>query len=574
MAFKLPANTEELLSWKWEDIEPGYRALETEELTAENVADWLARWSRVSECVDEIYSRRYTATTVNTVDEQAKAGYAYFLDNIYPKAMDCEQNLKVKLIRSELEPEGFEIPLRNYRSDAALFRAENLELLATEFKYSTEYDEIVGAQTVTWEGKETTIAQLGPHLISPDRATRQRAWEAQMARIYEDRDAINNLWVKSLKLRMEIARNAGQPDYRAYRWKQYYRFDYTPADCLSFHAAIEKVVVPAVKRLLKRHGEQMGIDTVRPWDIDVKNYVDPLNRPALAPFKTVDEQVEVTRRIFDRVDPVLGGYFSRMIESGLVDLPNRKNKGGGAYCQSMNLVRLPFVFCNSVGTHNDVQTLIHESGHAFHVFESANLPYYPQLAYTMEIAEVASMGMELLASPYLERSQGGFYSPAEAARAVSEHLFTSLLFWPYMAVVDAFQHWVYTNPENAMDPDQCDAEWGKQWDRFMQGYDWTGYEKYKVTGWHRKQHIHEVPFYYVEYGLAQLGAVQIWGNALKDQAKAVADYRHALSLAGTRPLPELFQAAGARLAFDAGTLQSAVDLMESQINRLENVAAS
>ena len=393
-----------------------------------------------------------------------------------------------------------------------------------------------------------------------------------MQRYYEDRDAINALWVKNLTLRLKIAKNADKKDYRDFKWHQQYRFDYTPQDCLDFHQAIEEVVVPAVSRLLERHKQQMGVESVRPWDIDLKIYVDPLGRPALIPFENVDEQVAITQTIFNKVDPVLGGYFKQTITDKLVDIPNRKNKGGGAYCTSLNIIRKPFVFCNSVGTHNDVQTLIHESGHAFHVYETANLPYMPQLNVGMEIAEVASMAMELLTSPYLEKSRGGFYSKQEAARAISEHLITSLMFWPYMAVVDAFQHWVYLNPEQAIDPENCDVEWGRQWDRFMQGYDWTGYEDYKNTGWHRKGHIHQVPFYYIEYGLAQLGAVQVWSNSLENQAKAVASYRNALSLGATKPLPVLFEAAGAKLAFDVDTLKKAVDLMESQINKMEELA--
>lgn len=574
MNFKLPASGEELVGWEWANIEPGYMELEGTTLNASNIEEWLARWSRVSECVDEQYNRLYVAASVNTIDEVAEKRFAHFFDTIFQKSQAFEQKLKLKLLESKLEPAGFEVPLRNYRSEVDLFREENLPLLAEEQKLGTEIDKIVGADTVIWDGKETTIMQLGPYLQSADRETRQRAWVAQMQRIYADRDAINAIWVKNLELRQKIAKNAGKKDYREFKWQQQYRFDYTPEDCLKFHSAIETVVVPAVKRLLERHAAQMGIESVRPWDIDLKNYVDPLKRAPLMPFNTVDEQIEKTQAIFNQVDPVLGGYFHQTISDGNVDIPNRKNKAGGAYCTGYSLIRKPFVFCNSVGTHNDVQTLIHESGHSFHVYETANLPYLPQLNVPMEMAEVASMAIELLATPYLEKSKGGFYTTKEAARAISEHLITSLLFWPYMAVVDAFQHWVYLHPEQAMVPENCDAEWGRQWDRFMQGYDWTGYEDFKNTGWHRKIHIHQVPFYYVEYGLAQLGAVQVWGNALNDQAKAVADYRFALSLGATRPLPELFKAANAKLAFDADTLKMAVDLMESQIIKLEELALS
>jgi oligoendopeptidase F len=224
---------------------------------------------------------------------------------------------------------------------------------------------------------------------------------------------------------------------------------------------------------------------------------------------------------------------------------------------------------NAVGLHDDLQTMLHESGHAFHNFERDVLPYSQQRQVGLEFAEVASMGMELLAAPYLAAKDGGVYSDADAARARSEHLEKNILFWPYMAVVDAFQHWVYEHPSDAADPSKCDAQWAAQWDRFMGGVDWSGLEEEKRTGWHRKLHIHQVPFYYVEYGLAQLGAVQVWANALRDQAAAVASYRSALALGGTASLPQLFAAAGAKFAFDPGTLRKYVDLMEQTIEKLE-----
>jgi oligoendopeptidase F len=258
-----------------------------------------------------------------------------------------------------------------------------------------------------------------------------------------------------------------------------------------------------------------------------------------------------------------------MLAEGLTDLANRKNKAPGAYCTAYPTIRRPFVFANAVGIHDDVMTTFHESGHAFHVFETAGISYIQQLAEPMEFAEVASMGMELLASPYLTKNEGGFYSEVEAAHARIEHLESMILFWPFMAVVDSFQQWVYENPARGADPAACDARWGKLWDRFIPAVDWSGYEEIKSTGWHRKQHIHQVPFYYVEYGLAQLGAVQIFGNALKNQAGAVAAYRKALSLGGTVTLPELFAAAGARFAFDSAILKTAVDLMEAVVGELE-----
>ena len=236
----------------------------------------------------------------------------------------------------------------------------------------------------------------------------------------------------------------------------------------------------------------------------------------------------------------------------------------------LDVVHLPFIFMNSVGLHDDVQTLLHEGGHAFHVFETAALPYHQQLSVGMEFAEVASMAMELLSAPYLPSSQGGFYADADAARARIEHLEGTILFWPYMAVVDAFQHWVYEKPQAASDPANCDAQWDALWLRFMPGVDWSGLEQERMTGWQRKLHIFQVPFYYIEYGLASLGAIQVWRNAIQDQAGAVAAYRKALALGGTVPLPVLYDTAGARFAMDSAILRQAVELAETTIDKLQS----
>jgi oligoendopeptidase F len=267
---------------------------------------------------------------------------------------------------------------------------------------------------------------------------------------------------------------------------------------------------------------------------------------------------------------VLGDYFRIMMQEGLLDLDARANKGPGGYCTYFAVAKRPFIFMRAVGLHDDVQTMLHEGGHAFHAFEISNLPYGMQREVGAEFSEVASMGMELLASPYLAAERGGFYSAADAARARREHLEGIILFWPYMAVVDAFQHWVYEHPAEAAHPARCDAHWGEIWARFMPGVDWQGLEQERVTGWHRKLHIHTYPFYYVEYGLAQLGAVQVWANARRDQAAAVAAYRKALALGNTVPFPQLFAAAGARFAFDAGTLQYAVQVVQETIASLED----
>ncbi|MEZ0397134.1 MAG: M3 family oligoendopeptidase [Anaerolineales bacterium] len=568
MLKNLPSTPESLIAWTWPEIEPHYADLASRPLTADGVDEWLADWTRLGEKLEEMYARLALATSVNTADKDADARMSAFLDDIFPQAMAAEQKLKEKLLASGLEPTGFEIPLRNMRAEADLFRQANLPLLAEQQKLGIEYDKIFGAQTVQWEGEEITLTKLGLVFQQPDRARREKAWHLKAERQLADRAAVNDLWQKFMGVRAQIAANAGKPSYREYAWQQRLRFDYTPEDCKSFAAAIEQVVVPAATRIYEKRKQALGLDTLRPWDLTDGWYghpTSPAGAPVLKPFTSIEELVRGASAIFHKVDPVLGGYFDTMVAEGLTDLENRKNKAPGAFCTSFTSLRKPFIFVNAVGTHSDVMTTLHESGHAFHVFETARLPYIQQLTVPMEFAEVASMGMELLASPYLTE----FYTEADAARARIEHLERNILFWPFMAVVDSFQQWVYENPEQGADPAACDAKWGELWDCFIPGVDYSGLEEVKNTGWHRKLHIHQIPFYYVEYGLAQLGAVQIFGNARRDQKQAVADYRKALALGGTVPLPELFQTAGAKFAFDAATLKQAVDLMEAVVAELE-----
>jgi oligoendopeptidase F len=570
MFASLPDNVFDFMHWSWLQIEPYYQDLSERHIDADNVSGWLSDWSQLKALIKDRFERLIVATTVDTTDKAADERLKTFLDEIYPHSQAAEQTLKEKLLASHLEPPGFEVPLRNMRAEAEIFRQENLPLLSEAIRLSTEFDKIIGAQTVTWDGKEVTLAQLRQVYQEIDRERRERAWRMEMERNLADRGAINSLWVKCMELRSQLAENAGMPEYRAYRWKQLHRFDYTPQDCYQFHQAIAEVVVPAMKRILERRRARLAVETLRPWDLEV----DPHQRPPLRPFEQITQLESCTAAIFRHVDPQLGDFFEIMRAEKLLDLENRKGKAPGGYCTEFDVTRRPFIFMNAVGVHDDVQTLLHEGGHAFHVFETAHLPYIQQKSYGSEIAEVASMSMELLSSPYLTKDQGGFYSPQQAARARIQHLESSVCFWAYMAVVDAFQHWVYENHASASDPANCDAKWGELWDRFMAGQDWSGLEEAKVTGWHRKLHIHQDPFYYIEYGLAQLGAFQVWRNAQSDPAAAVAAYRHALSLGGSAPLPQLFKAAGARFAFDAAILREAVELAETTIDNLEAIQAS
>lgn len=562
----LPVHAEKALDWNWAQIQPYFRDLADRRITAEAVESFLHDWTRLAELTDEIFTRLMVATTVNTADKDAEQRYHNFLDHMYPHLEQADQKLKQKMLETGLVPEGFEIPLRKMRTEAQIFREANLPLLVQERKLSNEYDKILGGQTVEWEGKELTVAQLRPIYQSTKRDLREKAWRLAATRQLQDRDAVNNLWREFFAVREKLASNAGFGDYRSFRWQQFLRFDYTPEDCRSFHKAIEEAVVPAAARVCERRRKLLGLDALRPWDLEV----DPLGREPLIPFRDVAELPERCSGIFHRVAPQFGAYFDTMVREGLLDLENRKNKAPGGYCTEFSSKKLPFIFMNAVGIHDDVQTLLHESGHSFHVFERSRLPYYQQRYVNLEFSEVASMAMELLASPYLSAAEGGFYTVPDAARARIEHLERCILFWPYMAVVDAFQHWVYENPADAKNPSDCDGAWQRIWDRFMPWIDWRGLEQELMTGWQRKLHIHTVPLYYVEYGLAQLGAVQVYGHSTVNRGDAVAAYRRALALGGTVSLPELYQAAGARLAFDRHTLAAAVSFMELAIADLRD----
>lgn len=565
MKLAAPRSISDVQEWIWADYESYYQELISASLTMDTIHDWLLGWKLAGSLISETFSRLYVAKSLDTTNPDIEARFNDFVENIYPHAMTADQKLKEKLLASGLEPVNFEIPLRNLRAEAALFREENLPLLTEQQKLNSQYDKIAGAQTVEWAGEEKTLSQLRPVYQDADRSVRERAYRLAAERQLADRAAFNELWGKLLPLRLQLAANTGKESYTAYAWQERQRFDYTPADCASFRVAIEQVVVPAARRVYERRRRQLGVETLRPWDLDV----DPLNRAPLQPFEGVGALEDKAATIFHQVDPQLGQYFQTMRAEGLLDLDNRKGKGPGAYCIDYVFTKRPFIFMNAVGLADDVRTILHESGHAFHVFEVVTLPYLQQMNVPMEFAEVASMAMELLASPYLVESAGGYYNLADAARSRIEHLERALLFWPYMAVVDGFQHWVYANPDLAREPANCDAAWLELWQRYMAGVDYSGMEEHQKTGWHRKLHIFRYPFYYVEYGLAQLGAVQVWNNALQDQAGAVAAYRRALALGGTATLPELFATAGAKFAFDASTLQTAVDLMERTIAELE-----
>lgn len=565
MHASIPDKPIEFLDWKWPQIEPLFQDLSQQSLTESNILEWLNEWSELSKLLDESYWRLYDATSIDTTDQEAEEKFKNFLDQIRPQAKSAEQKLKEKLLESGITPIGYEVPMRDLRAQANLFRESNLPLLSGDKKLGVEFDKTIGAQSVEWEGEQVSLPQLLPIYQQPNREVRENAWRLAAERQLADREVLNDLWGNFLKLRQRIAANADLSNFRSYRWRELLRFDYRPEDCYKFHQAITNVVVPAAELTYEKRRQRLGVMRLRPWDLEV----DPFGKPPLKPFLTSDDLESKTSHMFQQVDPQLSDYFEIMRRGGLLDLDNRINKAPGGYCSHYMASEKPFILMNAVGIHDDVQTLLHEGGHAFHVFECGHLPYF-FLEVPFEFAEVASTSMELLASPYLAADQGGFYNTEESSRARIQFLESMLLFWPYMAVVDAFQHWVYENQTDALNPANCDAYWDQLWERYMPGVDWSGLEEERKTGWQRKLHIYTDPFYYIEYGLAQLGAIQIWRNSLHDQTGAVKAYRHGLSLGTSVTLPQLYAAAGAKFTFDETTLYQAADLILDTISALES----
>jgi len=575
----LPTTMSDINPRRWHSIQPFVEELQQRELNADNVGQWLHDWSQLGRLIEETAAVIYIEKSLDTTDEAKEQAFLDFVDNVLPQLQIADQVLKERLLNlhiangdlADLDAlDGMSLVLRNLRNEAELFREENVPLQTALARLDNEYEKVTGGMKTVWDGQEKNLSQLAVLLQDKDRSVRERAWQATMDLWLASRQQLNKIYADMLALRRQLAANAGLPDYRAYAFREKGRFDYTPADCFTFHEAIEAVVVPAARRIYQKQQARLGLDTLRPWDVQV----DTSDAPPLKPYQGQDELIRGSLNIFQKVDAELGRYLATMAEEDLLDLDTRSGKALGGYCNTLPLRQRPFIFMNGVGIHDDVQTMLHEAGHAFHVFETAALPLIWQTEAPMEFCEVASMAMELLAAPYLVKAQGGFYTATEAARARIEHLEGILTFLPYMAVVDAFQHWVYTHPDAAMDASNCDAAWDQLWQRFTPGVDWTGFDEARVTGWHRKPHIFGSPFYYIEYGMAQVGALQVWRNSLNDHPGALAAYRKALALGGTKTLPELFAAAGADFRFDTAMLTGLVQLVEKNVEELEELVSA
>jgi oligoendopeptidase F len=518
---------------------------------------WLTQASELEAAIDQEGTRRYTEMTCHTDDPVKEKAFLEFEEQISPRCRPRWFKLAKALLahprRGAMDKRRWEVLLRSFENHVALFREENIPLEVEDTKLAQQYQKTAGEMTVAYEGQEKTLQMMGPYQESRDRKVRQETWELVSNRRLRDREKIDGLYDRLVSVRDQRARNAGFASFRDYIFRARERWDYTADDCFRFHDAIEKHVVPALRKMHEERRRALKLEVLKPWDLGV----DPHDRPPLKPFEGSDQLFKGCREMFHRVHPDFAAMIDSLRASGRLDLESRKGKAPGGYQTVFEELREPFIFMNAAGLNGDVFTFLHEGGHAFHSLHAKEEPILRYRSAPIEFCEVASMGMELLAIDHLDV----FYAGDDIKRAKRKELEGIINLFPWIATIDAFQHWVYTHPKHTRD--ERTAQWRALRKRFGGLEDWTGQEAAHDAAWHRQPHLFGSPFYYVEYGIAQLGALQVWRNHRRDRAKAVEQYRAALKLGGTRPLPELFSAAGASLDLSEKTVAPCMgELME------------
>jgi oligoendopeptidase F len=530
----------------WEIIEPYFTQLLNREINSSvELEDWLKDRSELDAFLSEDLAWRYVRMTCDTENKDLEAAYLFFVTEIEPKISPLNNQLNKKLFDSDFfdtlnnDPTYF-IYLRGVKKEIELFREENVPLFAQIATESQKYGAIIGSLSVIIEGKELTLQQASNYLKNPDRKKREDAF----AKINEKRLAksaeLDELFDKLISLRHQVAINAGFANFRDYMFAAMGRFDYTPQDCFAFHDAIQKEVMPLVKQFAEQRKKELGYD-LRPWDMDV----DTKNREALEPFTSGKDLLDKTVRCFRKVDDYFAWCIETMDNMERLDLESRKGKAPGGYNYPMAETGVPFIFMNAASSTRDVETMVHEGGHAVHSFLSKDLALAAFKSFPSEVAELASMSMELISY----EGQNEFYPNEEDFnRAKEEHLEGIIKILPWIATIDKFQHWIYTHPTHTVE--ERKAYWlalGKEFGTGM--VDWSGYELAQAYTWQKQLHLFEVPFYYIEYGMAQLGALAVWRNYLKDKTKAVQQYKEALSLGYTKTIGEIYKTAGIEFNF-------------------------
>jgi len=515
--------------------------------------------SRLESAVSEEMAWRYIKMTCNTQDEEIEKSYLEFVQEIQPKIAPIEDQLNRKIVDSEFsktfdDEEAYFIYLRALRSAVDLFREENIKIQSDLSTLASEYSAIQGKQTINWEGETITLQRAANILLQPNRNNREKVWNLIWERRQKDVDALEDVFDQMVAKRHQIAVNAGFKNYRDYKFISLGRFDYTVDDCKEFHNSIEKFVVPIQKKVMQRRKEMMGHD-LKPWD----TAVDPLGREALNPFSNGNDLLEKSIRVLDRLDPFFGDCLRTMEKNSLLDLDSRIGKAPGGYNYPLAQTNMPFIFMNATSNLRDVETLLHEAGHAIHSFQMATLPLNSFKDTPSEVAELASMSMELLSMSAWDE----FFTGDDLDRARTEQLEGVISTLPWIATIDAFQHWIYENPTHTREERR--AYWKSLQQRFGTGMvDYTGIETALDYTWHRQLHLFEVPFYYVEYGIAQLGAIGVWKNYIDGEKEALHQYKDFMKLGYMKSIPEIYKTAGVKLDFSAEYIKELMRFLESQ----------
>ena len=535
------------------DVEPSPAALR----------NWIFKWSELESVLAEVSSRRYVAMTLNTQDEAAAKAYSDFVENIEPISNEYDDKLNKKLVAhpcfNDLKGE-FGIWFKSVQVSLDLFDPRNIPLSTEETKAIQDYQKITGGMSVEFDGSVKTLQQVGAYLERTDRDLREKAWRTVWERRLQDKKPLDDAFDKLFQIRNKIAKNAHCKDYIDYIFLAKRRFDYTPDDCKDFHESIEKLVLPLQREMYKRRAQKMGLEKLRPWDLDV----DPLNRPPLTPYKTGEELIEKVDQIFEGVHPQAGKWAREMQAKKLIDPDSRLGKAPGGYQIGFDESRLPFIFMNSAATDRDIYTLLHESGHSFHQFALANQPIFPYRDVPAEFAEVASMSMELIGMSNLKPFYGNDKESIE--RSVLGELADVVWLFPWVASIDSFQHRLYEYPEHTAE-DRSDI-WDEIMSRYDAGVDYSGLEAVRRNLWQKQLHLFECPFYYIEYGIAQLGALQVWANFKKEGPAAIDKLFKAESLGYSVSIPEMFNTAGIKFDFTPKTIEPLVQTVWDEISKM------
>ena len=556
---------------KWENIEPYVNDLLERKLSSSDCLESLiSDSSNLAEHISETGALLYINMTCDTEDERKKNSFLSFVENVRPKLSKFSDELNRRIIdhKSIADlPTRYDLMIRGIKSDIEIFREENIPLGVEQTKLVTKAQGITGAMTVVFEGKERTFPEMRGFLESNDRIQRENAWKSMVKRWMENSEELSDIFDELISIRHKIALNSGFKSYTDYMFRAMHRFDYTVEDCLTFHESIEQVCMPIVKKINSERIASFDLKILSPWDVNEKSGSGPdiAGKNPLRPFDNVDEMVTKLSELFHNMSNDLGTKFDKLVEMDTLDLETRKGKAPGGYQYYLEKSRIPFIFMNAAGLQGDLETMIHESGHAFHSLYCGHLDLIDERDYPIEFAEVASMSMELLTQP----NWNIFYEKQEDAnRAKISHLEGVVFLLPWIATIDAFQHWIYANPGHTRE--ERKIQWISLRERFGSEMNWEDHEDFRELSWQQQGHLFGVPFYYVEYGIAQLGALQLWQTHRKNPEKALKDYSNAMELGNTKTLPDLFAAAELKLGFDEKHLQSLIGEVEIAMSEIKN----